>query len=156
MTSENQQGQFVPDTEDRTDGSTWRLRHGGRRNDEFKISMSSFEVKQTFAGLMEGTLERASQAILEKLEKRLSKKLPWNSSLVILPCDQFPLPRYQFLMQLHSGKGTKTPDAEYASSMTVCFFADTIDVTIEHLVAWVVDQVNWREQAKEYSVMDAW
>lgn len=128
--------------------SNTKLRSRNRR-----IWINSLKVECTFDGCLEGTPETISESILLDLEKRLSKNLSSETALAILPCDQIPLPSYQFLMRLESPDAVRTDDSDYASSLTVCWFEDNLNRSIQEMIDWVIRQVDWEAQAKDYDRM---
>lgn len=108
----------------------------------------------TYAGVLEGTPERASQHLLWSAESRAAHLSPPAKPLVVVPPSQMPLPSWTCVAELESRRGVRSDDPDFNSRLYVCWFTDRTDQSIDDMIASVLPQVDWEGQAEDFDIMD--
>jgi hypothetical protein len=110
-------------------------------------------MSHTYAGVLEGTPERASLHIRRSITKSVAEVMPPGKPLVVLGNETPVLPSFQWIAEFHSQRGVQTDDPDYNSKLFVCWFTDNISNALYSAIADILAAVDWDNQAIDYDIM---
>lgn len=111
----------------------------------FKVRLMALEIAGTYAGVMEGTRERASRAIREKLARQLPTDELNNGISLATPTDP-TLPPWRCTASFDSFEAVDL--ASEASRLTHCWFVESLDRSVSEMVQDCLEDVDWQRRAK--------
>ena len=119
-----------------------------KTTDGFRVTFSSFEIHETYAGVLEGSAETVTKMMREtrELEGRSEDYAP---TLVLDPGGP-AFPDYTIRARFESHSTVHDPE-QYCSLLNVCWFRDDIDATPAEMAAAALREVEWRTHARDGS-----
>lgn len=145
FTSNPKKSIFLKDGEKQM--SRYRLANGR------EVTLSRFALASTYMGVMEGSPETASKYIMGQIAEEASRLLPPAKPLVVVPPSEMPLPKWMCVAALGS-KGAQQNDPDYRSHLSVCWFTDNTDRSIDAMLEEILPHLDWERNAQDYDIMD--
>jgi hypothetical protein len=108
----------------------------------------------TYAGLLEGTPERASPGILRQQPQAARRLLAPGRPIVVIDPGRIPLPSYRLIAELVSRQGVLNTDSDFSSLLFVAWFADDIGQPIDELISPLLAKIDWDRHAEDFDIMN--
>lgn len=118
------------------------------------VSLVRFTMVGTYSGIMEGSLEAASQRVRETITEQAADLLPPCRPLVVIDPPLGELPQWICVAHLDSRSGVRHNDADYNSRLYACWFMDDTTQSLDAVLDSVVARIDWDGVAEDYDMMD--
>ncbi len=109
-------------------------------------------MEGTYAGQMEGTPETVSPTLWPATTDRASLLLPPGKPLIVAPT-RLPLPRWLWVAELGSQRGSRTDDPDYSSRLCVCWYTSDSAFSVDQMIESLLPHLDWERMAEDYDVM---
>lgn len=119
-----------------------------------EVSLVRWTMIETYSGFLEGTKERASQAIRDRLAERVAALLPPGHPLAVVGPPQGELPQWLCVAEFESPSGVHNTDQDYNSRLFVCWFMADTSSCLDEIVKSILPHVDWGRLAEDYNMMD--
>jgi hypothetical protein len=118
------------------------------------VQLERLYLDSTYAGVMEGSPERASPSILRQQREEARRLLAPGKPIVVSDPGCIPLPTYRLIAELVSRKGVRNTAPEFSSHLFIAWFSDEISKPIDELIGPVLDELDWDRHAEDFDIMN--
>lgn len=119
-----------------------------------EVYLSRFAMVRTYAGVLEGSPDKVSPHILERLQETAARVLSPAKPLVVVPSPQMPLPQWLCVAEFGSRSGARQTDPDYSSRLYACWFVEDTARSIDAMVEAILPHLDWERVAEDYDIRD--